>query len=110
MAAGFDFRQSFVVLPRIFFMNTDTIRKKIGVIVMGQYFKGYYFKCCDGDKAVALIPAKHTGGGGLASLQVITDNGAYAIPYPGIKFGRKNLRIRLDGNISGHSAISQEAR
>lgn len=68
---------------------------------MGEYFKGYYFKCSDeyGNGAVALIPALHTDGKKRsASLQVITKSNSYTLPYSDIDFGRKEPRIRIGKN------------
>lgn len=66
---------------------------------MGQYFKGYYFKCCQGNQSIALIPALHSDGKNqTASLQIITEDGAYAIPYPDISFSDKPFRIQIGEN------------
>lgn len=66
---------------------------------MGQYFKGYYFKCCGEARSLALIPALHSDGRmQAASLQVITNDGAYAIPYPDIQFGERPFRIQTGEN------------
>ena len=49
---------------------------------MKDYFFGRYFKCCSKDGAVAFIPAFHsTGGVTTASVQLITDDGAWNIPF-----------------------------
>lgn len=63
---------------------------------MNRYFKGYYFKCAEGDKAIALIPALHMGEKEeIASLQVITDEAVYSIPYSEIRFGSEKFKIRI---------------
>lgn len=48
------------------------------------YFEGWYLKQQNGRDTVALIPAIHIDrrGGCSASLQVITNEGSYAVKYP----------------------------
>ncbi len=66
---------------------------------MGRYFRGYYFKCCDGEKAVAFIPEAHGSGKSRgASVQVITEDRAYSVPYRGVRFGEGRLDIRAGKN------------
>lgn len=78
---------------------------------MGQYFKGYYFKCCEGERAAAFIPVLHTDGKKRgASLQVITKERSYTLSYPDIVFGRKGLRIKIGGNRFSERGIRLEAR
>ena len=46
------------------------------------YFKGWYFKCCTEDKTIAFIPAYHCSNHKkTASLQIITDDFAFNIPF-----------------------------
>lgn len=60
------------------------------------YFKGWYFKCETGDQTVAFIPSLHqTGGEETALLQIITDSGAYAVPFAHIEYREKPLRVRI---------------
>lgn len=59
-----------------------------------KYFKGYYFKCSDKDKTVAFIPALHKHKGKKrASIQIITNENVYVVPYSKIKFGNKKIKI-----------------
>lgn len=47
-----------------------------------DFFFGRYFKCSGSDGTVALIPALHrTGGVATASVQLITDEGAWNVPF-----------------------------
>lgn len=63
-----------------------------------QYFKGYYFKCSENDKSFAMIPALHHDGKKRnASLQIITANQVYIVPYSDIRF-KKGI-IRLGRNL-----------
>ena len=55
----------------------------------GLYFEGWYLKHQTRDgRMLALIPAVHTDGEGrrTASLQVLTDTGAWWLEYPGATF------------------------
>lgn len=77
---------------------------------MKHYFKGYYFKCCGGGRAAALIPALHIDGKKRsASLQVVTDNGAFVIPYSDIRFGRKPPEITIGKNRFSSRGIILDA-
>lgn len=76
-------------------------KKQWEYLRLGEYFKGYYFKCSDeyGNGAVALIPALHTDGKKRsASIQVITSGNSYTLPYSEIRFGKRDLRIRIGKN------------
>lgn len=80
---------------------------------MGEYFKGYYFKCSDeyGNGAVALIPALHTNGKKhRASLQVITAGNSYTFPYSDIRFGKNSPRIRIGKNRFSEKGMLIDAR
>ena len=66
----------------------------------GPYFEGWYFKCQTGDgHSLALIPAVHISANGerSASLQLIAEDGAHWLEYPGNAFSAKEdfLDIRL---------------
>ena len=53
---------------------------------MADTFCGWYFRCQSETDTVALIPAVHTAGGKRSgSLQIISDAGAWMIPFPGEK-------------------------
>lgn len=62
---------------------------------MRQDFKGYYFKCIDGEQAAAFIPALHKRS---ASLQIITKDQAYVVPYSKIRFDSRRFSIRIGKN------------
>lgn len=60
------------------------------------YFKGCYFKCCTEDKTIAFIPAYHDcNNKKSASLQIITDDAAFHIPFHTIQYSDKPLYIKL---------------
>lgn len=67
------------------------------------YFEGWYLKQQNGRDTVALIPAIHIDrrGGCSASLQVITNEGSYAVKYPIRQFSvqKRPAVLRLGNNI-----------
>lgn len=66
---------------------------------MNRYFKGYYFKCAGADRSFALIPALHADENkSKASLQLITDDKVYVIPYPDINFSNREFKIKIGNN------------
>lgn len=70
-----------------------------------QYFKGYYFKCSENDKSFAMIPALHHDGKRRnASLQIITEDKVYIVPYSNIKF-KKGI-IKLGRNLFSEKGMS----
>lgn len=74
---------------------------------MGPYFNGYYFKCSDSAKTVAFIPAFHSDGKKRgASLQIITNDNVYVIPYAGIRLDDRNCSIRIGHNFFSKKGIS----
>lgn len=73
---------------------------------MNQYFKGYYFKCQTGAETIAFIPAlHHDGKESSASLQIITNDNAYVIPYSQIRFGKNKFEIRIGPNYFSKKGI-----
>ena len=50
---------------------------------MNHYFKGWYFKAQNANQTIALIPAMHIDKTQekSASLQIISDNGVWFIPF-----------------------------
>lgn len=68
-----------------------------------NYFEGFYFKQQGKDGTLALIPAFHVNSAGRrsASLQVITGEGSYFIPFPAAGFSAKKdvLQVRVGKNI-----------
>lgn len=72
----------------------------------GNFFKGWYFKCCAGDKTVAFIPAYHKNDGKTTySLQIITDEGAVSVPFDAMKYAEEPLRIEMGNCVFSESGI-----
>lgn len=70
------------------------------------YFKGWYFKCCADGETVAFIPEYHySGGTSSASLQIITDNQVYNIPFDRLKYTDKPLTVKLGDCIFSEKGI-----
>ncbi len=60
------------------------------------YFKGWYFKCCTDDQTIAFIPAHHCSNHKKsASLQIITGNAVFNIPFDAIEYKQRPLSVRL---------------
>lgn len=77
---------------------------------MKSLFKGYYFKCCMGNKTIAFIPALHQSGyrkgkQSSASLQIITDSQTYFIPYNAISFDKNGLKIKIGNSYFSEKGI-----
>lgn len=75
---------------------------------MRDFFLGWYFKCQDRDKTLALIPAVHRFRGvTTCSFQVVTDEKAFWIPLPGGKLqqDKKQFSIQLGQNFLGRQGI-----
>ncbi|MDO4275986.1 MAG: tocopherol cyclase family protein [Eubacteriales bacterium] len=67
-----------------------------------NYFCGWYFKCQSETHTLALIPAFHMEGGRCScSIQVITESGAWNIPFGIQDFHKKKgkLYVRIGENI-----------
>ena len=81
--------------------NKKCYTKKFGIyteakLIKKDYFKGWYFKCCIEDKTIALIPAYHRNNNReTASLQIITDNEVFNVPFDSLKFSNKPLIIKI---------------
>lgn len=70
----------------------------------GPYFEGWYFKCQTREgHSIALIPALHidTDGKQAASIQVITEDNAWWLAYPGSSFSAQTelFRVEIGGNV-----------
>lgn len=78
---------------------------------MHGFFYGWYLKCQSGAQTLAVIPAIHgTGRKRTCSIQIITDNNAYAVSFPAEsflmtkdsisigknRFGRRGIRLVID--------------
>lgn len=71
---------------------------------MNEYFCGWYFKCQSGDKTLAVIPAFHENKGKKScSIQIITDNGVWNVPYGYEELRRKKgtIEVKIGNNIFG---------
>ena len=66
---------------------------------MRDYFCGWYLKCQNGQQTVALIPAYHiTNGKKSCSLQLITDDTSWNIPYPYEAFVKTDASVQIGPN------------
>lgn len=71
-----------------------------------KYFKGWYFKCCTTDKTIAFIPSYHRHGGKeTASLQIITDDAAYNLPFEKLEYTDKPLSAKTGNCHFGEKGI-----
>lgn len=72
-----------------------------------DYFKGWYFKCSNENKTIAFIPAFHQNNNEkTASLQVITDDAAFNIPFQNLKYQEKPLHIKIGDCIFSEKALN----
>ena len=70
------------------------------------YFQGWYFKCSGGDKTVAFIPAYHRSQNiTTVSLQIITDDTAYNIPFKKLEYTKKPLSVETGGCVFSEKGI-----
>ncbi|MCR4648181.1 MAG: hypothetical protein K5776_03800 [Lachnospiraceae bacterium] len=73
---------------------------------MRDYFFGWYLKCQNRENTLSLIPAIHENGGKRsASLQIISEDGAWNINLPGEVFKRNKNTIFLAKNRFGKNGI-----
>lgn len=71
------------------------------------FFRGWYFKCTNGDKTVAFIPAYHRSQNKTsASLQIITDDQAYSIPFKGLEYTEHPLSITIGNCVFSEKGIT----
>lgn len=71
-----------------------------------DYFKGWYFKCSSGEQTIAMIPAFHRcNNKETASLQIITDEAAYNIPFESLKFREKPLAVCIGNSVFSEKGI-----
>ncbi len=71
------------------------------------YFKGWYFKCCNGDKTVSFIPAYHRSHNiTSASLQIITDDSVYNIPFQRLEYTEKPLSVKTGDCVFSEKGIT----
>ncbi|MDD7294249.1 MAG: hypothetical protein PUG85_02395 [Oscillospiraceae bacterium] len=71
-----------------------------------DYFKGWYFKCSNKNKTIAFIPAFHQSNcEKTASLQMITDNAAFNIPFHSLQYQENPLTIKIGENVFSEKGI-----
>ena len=71
-----------------------------------NYFKGWYFKCSSNDKTIAFIPAYHRSNRRkTASLQIITDEAVFNIPFDSLKYSEKPLCVNLGKCVFSEEGI-----
>lgn len=76
-----------------------------------DYFKGWYFKCSNDTQTIAFIPAFHrTRHKETASLQIITDDGAFNLTFDSLEFQEKPLFIRIGDSIFSEKGIRLNIR
>ncbi len=75
------------------------------------YFKGWYFKCSTKDKTIAFIPAYHySNNKKSASLQIITDDKAFKIPFDKIEYQENPLYVKIGNCVFSHEGIILDFR
>ena len=71
-----------------------------------NYFKGWYFKCCASDTTIAFIPAyHHSNHKRTASLQIITDNSVFNIPFISLEYSEKPLCVNIGNCVFSENGI-----
>lgn len=76
------------------------------------YFEGRYYKSQNKNQTVALIPAKHvdTNGKNSASIQLITDQGAWCTWHPFHEFHIEHNHIKIGKNQFCEQGISLDLK
>lgn len=80
---------------------------------MGNRFSGWYFKCQDEKQTIAVIPACHEAGGEKScSLQLVTDAGAWYVPYARGRVwdGGSGVYAQIGGNLFSARGIRLDMR
>lgn len=71
-----------------------------------DYFKGWYFKCSNENQTIAFIPAFHQNNHEkVASLQIITDDAAFNIPFQALQYQENPLAVKIGENIFSENGI-----
>jgi len=71
-----------------------------------DYFEGWYLKAQSDSQTLAVIPAVHqTGGLRTCSIQVITDENAWAVSFPFDVFRQRKKGIRIGENVFGEQGV-----
>lgn len=73
---------------------------------MNGTFYGWYMKCQSAKQILAVIPAIHvTGKKKTCSIQIITEDGAWTVPFPGDVFHRAGNNIFIQKSRFGENGI-----
>lgn len=73
---------------------------------MRSFFYGWYLKCQSDTQTLAVIPAIHqTGRKRTCSIQIITDDNAWIIPFAADSFHQTRKNISIGNNRFGESGI-----
>lgn len=73
---------------------------------MRETFCGWYFKCQNGRQTLAVIPAEHGRGSQRSgSVQLITDAGAWFVPFPGQPLCRDDEGIHIGQNHFSRNGV-----
>lgn len=71
-----------------------------------EFFKGWYFKYSNENKTIAFIPAFHQSNHEkTASLQIITDNAAFNIPFQSLQYRGNPLMVKIGENVFSEKGI-----
>lgn len=71
-----------------------------------EYFKGWYFKCCNKSQTIAFIPSFHCcDGKESAFLQIITDDKAFRLPSLRLRYREKPLLAKLGNSVFSEKGI-----
>ncbi len=71
-----------------------------------DHFKGWYFKCSNDTQTIAFIPAFHCSGHReTASLQIITDDAAFNLPFDSLEYQEEPLAVRIGDNVFSEKGI-----
>jgi len=77
-----------------------------GKMQQKDYFKGWYFKCSNKNKTIAFIPVFHQSNyEKTASLQMITDNAVFNIPFHSLQYQENPLTIKIGENVFSEKEI-----
>lgn len=75
-----------------------------------EYFKGWYFKCAAENQTVAFIPSLHYCGVQSAFLQIITDDKAFRLTFPKLKYREKPLFVEIGNSFFSEKGIKLDIR
>lgn len=78
---------------------------------MAGSFCGWYFKCQSDTQTLALIPAMHRAGKERSSsIQLITDDGSWCVPFPAAAFQQRSGVIEIGGSRFSRQGIRLDLR